>query len=243
MRNQRRIVTIDPLWTPARIPGVVHCWYRAKMMGLTDGDAVGTWADVSGNGRDMTQSVAGNKPTFKTNAMNGTPAVYFTTDDKLAFGNIFSALTQGEVFVVFKRDADPPAGLSTEAGFWSFTADGGSASIVPWSDGTIYDGWGTNARKTTVNPVPSMAVPCVYNVTSVSGEWTNRLNGVQLFTTATNTVGFPSASYLGFGPEGGGYYYKGHFSELLILNRKLSPSERLSVNRYISREHRLSLPI
>ncbi len=226
------------------MPGVVHTWHRAKMMGLTDGDAVGTWKDVSGNGRDMTQGTAGNKPTFKASAMNGMPSVYFFADDFISFGDVFTGLASGEVFVVVKRDADPPANANTELGFWEFGVSGpGKAAHVPYADGTVYDNWGQIVRFTTVNPVQPMDVPCIYNVTSASGEWTNRLNGLELFTTAASFVGWTTAPTLGRSDPTDGYYIKGHFSELLTFNRRLAPPERLLVNRYLSREYRLGLPL
>ena len=50
-------------------------WDATKITGLEDGDPVGTWSDLSGNGKDLSQASAGNKPTYKTDIQNGLPAV------------------------------------------------------------------------------------------------------------------------------------------------------------------------
>lgn len=59
-------------------------WYDASQItGLADNDPVTTWADLSGNGYDLAQATAGNKPLYKTGS--GSPYVYFDgTNDYMA---------------------------------------------------------------------------------------------------------------------------------------------------------------
>jgi len=53
-------------------------WLRAdSITGISDGNPITTWEDVSGNNNDVTQSTAGNRPTFGTNTLNGFPVVRF----------------------------------------------------------------------------------------------------------------------------------------------------------------------
>jgi hypothetical protein len=52
----------------------LHLEARA-ITGLADGDAVGSWEDLSGNGRHAVQATAGSKPIYKTGILNGTPVV------------------------------------------------------------------------------------------------------------------------------------------------------------------------
>lgn len=62
-------------WTPASLSP--YLWLDANQLALNDGDAISTFTDSSGNGRDFTSS-GGNRPTFKTNIINGKPAARFT---------------------------------------------------------------------------------------------------------------------------------------------------------------------
>jgi len=71
--------TIDSGFTPSGSP--VGHWSADTITGLEDGDPVGTWPDQSGNGNDLTQATAANKPTYKTNELNGLPGVKAITDD------------------------------------------------------------------------------------------------------------------------------------------------------------------
>lgn len=64
--------------TPLTVFGsALAAWYKADAIsGLNDGDAISTWADQSGNGRDATQAST-KRPTYKVNILNGKPAVRF----------------------------------------------------------------------------------------------------------------------------------------------------------------------
>ena len=53
-------------------------WLKADAIaGLTNGAAISTWPDVTGNGYHATQGGAGQQPTYVTNALNGLPVVRF----------------------------------------------------------------------------------------------------------------------------------------------------------------------
>lgn len=62
---------------PLALPGLV-AWYDASQLtGLSDNDPVTTWTDLSGNGRNLTQGTAANKPLYKTSIQNGLPMLRF----------------------------------------------------------------------------------------------------------------------------------------------------------------------
>lgn len=69
-----------------------------------DGDPIGAWEDLSGNGNHATQSTAAAKPTLKLGVMNGQPVIRFDgVDDWLATGNL--SLTSFTIILVFKASA------------------------------------------------------------------------------------------------------------------------------------------
>lgn len=61
-------------FTPASLSGL-QVWYDATQIVSTDGTALGTWSDVSGNGRNATQATGANKPIYKTGIQNSLPVV------------------------------------------------------------------------------------------------------------------------------------------------------------------------
>jgi hypothetical protein len=68
--------------TPASFSGLA-AWYKADQLVLNDGDPVSTWADQSGNSRDITAAGA-TRPTYKSAGLNSKPSVRFTTSNSLS---------------------------------------------------------------------------------------------------------------------------------------------------------------
>jgi hypothetical protein len=78
------------LWTPSDLAGsTLSAWYKADSLSLSDGDGVASWADSSGNGHTLNQSVGSRQPTFQTNELNGLPVIrYDGSSDILRDGDI-----------------------------------------------------------------------------------------------------------------------------------------------------------
>ncbi len=70
-------------WTPSNQSATLSGWYKADAItGLSDGDAVASWVDSSGQGNTLTQSTASAKPSYQTNELNSLPVVRFDKDHK-----------------------------------------------------------------------------------------------------------------------------------------------------------------
>lgn len=237
----------DETFTPAHVSGLV-LWLRGDRGLFTDtagttpvaaaADAVALWKDQSGLNNDFSQSTSGNRPTWRTSVVNSQHIVRFDGSNDTLVGPSFSSLTASEMFVVVKIDTDPP-GVNTAAGMWYFGSHA-TDSHYPFTDGTIYDAFGTTARKTTVNPTPALTSPRLYNVVSVSGEWTSFLDGTQIYTTATNTVGFATTTYIGSNVAVD-RCLDGDIAEFIIYNKKLSSAEKANVEAYIAARYALTI--
>lgn len=87
----------------------VGWWPADQITGLEDGDPVGTWPDQSGNENDLTQSVAANKPTYKTNIKNGLPVVRCYSshwmDSSLSLANAPITIQNVGLVTLLNRDA------------------------------------------------------------------------------------------------------------------------------------------
>jgi len=175
-----------------------------------------------------------NTPTYNATGLNSLPSFDFNgTSNYMTVPNVGLGLTSAEVFIAGIRDADPPT--DPTSGFWFYGSQSGVDNHVPYMDGNIYDAWGSTARKTVGNPTPSLASKFLYNISSASGAWTARLNGTQIFTTATNTVGFRTAPLLG--KSEGAYYYKGKFGSKLLLNTVATTTQRTLINAYFNTKY------
>lgn len=162
-----------------------------------DGATIATWDDQSGNNNDMTGASL-VEPIKKTNIANGHSVARFTANSLQygTFGDVLSGLTASTVYIVVKISADPPSD-ALDSGLWVMGSHPFAVSF-PYTDGVVYDGFGSDARKTTGDPSLSLSSEFrVYAVVASSSEWTSYIDGTQHFTTGTNTVGFTTAPWLG----------------------------------------------
>jgi uncharacterized repeat protein (TIGR02543 family) len=101
-------VTLYAKWevlpfSPSDISGLL-VWYSASdIEGLNDGDAVATWDDLVGT-KDLTQATADYRPLYKTNIVNGHPALLFDkTNDFLLTADTITGMRT--IIVVAKYTA------------------------------------------------------------------------------------------------------------------------------------------
>lgn len=205
--------------------------FQLKVQSVVDSGAVNDqaltdWLDSTGNGLTPTQVGAGARPKFQTNPSGFGPVVLFELDDFFLWADgLFSALTEGEIFVVCaKVENNPPGDQYT--GLWNFgnVTDG---THYPFGDGNIYESFGTTVRKSFARPV-TMNTMHVYNVLSAAGEFTARFNDTQLHTTASNTVGFLSTN-VRFGESKDSYYLRAYVKEVLMFATKRTAPERAAI--------------
>jgi hypothetical protein len=201
-------------------------------MTLTAASKVSQWTNVTG-GTNATQAVDGQRLVYTSfGGPGGKPFIAFdTAGGNLALGD-YSALTAGELFAVRRVNADPPV---SGAGTWYRFGTSGSTDHSPFTDGTVFDGFGSTARKNAGNPTPDLSQWHIWNVRSVASDFAILLNGAAFFSTATNTVGFHATCQLGSNSGGG-------IRELWLFNGKLTAYEREGMVAYLTRNNSLFLP-
>ena len=149
-------------WQPKDAGGVTlvaHLNAAAAEMTLVSATHVSTWADQSGHGNNGEQTIDAVRLIY--NATGGPDNLPWVAFDPVAlshvtFGAAFAGLSAGEVLVV-RKASDPASGVGLDVGsFWSFGTSV-STDAVPFSDGVIYDGFGSTTRQTAGNPATSLA--------------------------------------------------------------------------------------
>ena len=68
--------TVAPSVLPTGLAGLKGWWRADSLTTNVDGDLIATWPDQSGNGADLVGTL-GQRPTFKTNIVNGKPVLRF----------------------------------------------------------------------------------------------------------------------------------------------------------------------
>jgi hypothetical protein len=128
-------------------------------------------------------------------------------------------------------------------GLWQFGGTG-ERMHFPYTDSTIYDNFCTEPRKTVGNPTPSLTEWRLYNVKSATNNWSSSIDGVTLYSTATNTPVFTGLRHIGLSRNTLGdnlYYLWGYIAEIIIYNRLVDATERSQINTYFSTKYGLTL--
>ncbi len=229
------ISLLPALWLRFQDLGTLFTTSGGSTNVAADGDRIGRAEDKSGNARHFTQATGDNRPVWKASILNS-HGVMRVGDGATTYldGPDLSALTAGEVFIVLSRPAE-----DTNYGLWDMGADTVS-TLYPWDgDSNIYDEFGTTARKQVGDPTPTLAAWRLYNVVSVAGEWTAFLDGAQLFTTGTNTVGFSATP--GLARNDSTQALGADIAEFILFGRKLSAGEKTQMKFYFASRYALTI--
>lgn len=232
------------IWTPpvpSDLSGL-QAWWKADSLALTDGAAVASWSDSSGNSRSAAQGTAGARPVYKTSILNGKPVVRFDgVDDNLPF--TASSLTSVTAFVVCAPSGGTAyngplgwGGLPPNHGFALVSADGSPATwrphIVAYASSGLEPLNKTTASASVAKPVASK----IYTYTSDQAAASIRTNGVDPGVVNV-TSGFTQHAAIGYGYG----FFGGDIAEIAVYNRILTVPERVLVESYLATKYGLTL--
>lgn len=232
------IQKFSPLWIGSPIemfePQNVGTCLDAGGAQASDGESVKTVVNASTNGNWQNDGMTIAQPKYDADGgPNGDGALYFS-GGQIMYTPDYAGQTAGEIVMVGKLDADPPA---TGGGALWVVGAGTDYSFIPFvSDGKVYDECMSSGRHNTGVDPGNFANWFAYGVVSTSSEWTAYFNGVQFYTTGTNTFGTPTTNGK-FGAHGDtiqwanirmiGYYR---------YSAKLSTAERAWLYQYINQK-------
>jgi hypothetical protein len=229
-----------PAFNPAAYASVLH-WLRADDVTF-NGSAVSRANDKSGNARHWSQTVPGVQPGYVAAdpVANGRPAITFDSLATQYFdGWNMAALNPAvvEAFLVLRINTNPPPS-SLRRGLWN-TNFAANDALYPHSTG-IRDNLGSSALKLSTLPaVQTLLLPHVYGVNAQAGEWTSRINGVQHFTTATNTMLWQAAPWLGRSTATN--HLDGRIYEWILLAEKLAAPVRAIFHAYFASRYAIAV--
>lgn len=228
-----------PPFDLTRLGGCV-LWLRADAgVTLVSGN-VSLWKDQSGKGNDATQITPANRPGFTSSGIGGRSSLSNDTSARwMNAPDLSTALAGGgERFFVASDTGN--VGVDSNGAIENGIGPVGQGQTLwPFNDGNIYDSFITTVRKGfAYSPVVMASTPHVYDTVSVAGEFTVRIDGTQRFTTASNTVSVTAGAWKLAGDSA---VFKGLVAEWIIFNRKLSTTERISVQRYLGNKYGIAV--
>ena len=213
-------------------------WLDASQItGLSDGAAISTWTDATGNGRNATQETASARPTYKTNIVNGKPVARFDGGDVLVIANTTLGFTRAATFflVITKTGTfgadEPIAGfvqsLPTRIGY--FVTGGGNLRYN--SFGASFEHAASNYNNTT----------SIISHTIANGAAAGWRNGASAGTAAPSIGSdWPANNYeighmLTLTP-----YFTGDIAEIIVYPSALSTANRQAVEAYLAAKYAIT---
>jgi hypothetical protein len=194
-----------------------NLWISADSLALNDGDSVTTWTDLSGQGNNVSQSNATYRPLYKTNIINGKPALLFDgANDALYGGNI----TGSTCFIVAKYTESTSAFQNYDGAFTlhpNFPVFTGTNGTSNWDSalGTYYV---NDFQTNTLN----LANPFISYVVATQAV-TNRIGPIRVGVDRDYT-------YLN-------RYWYGYISEIISYSNTLTADQILSVRTYLNKKY------
>jgi hypothetical protein len=213
----------------------------APALWLSDtGSDPGVWPDISGNGRNATQGTPANQPAIISGGLNGKQVRRF--DGSNHWFNISKFMTgSATALFVCKRTTDPATTTATTGpvlGDWGTVTSQGVH--FPWTDGAIYDHFGSNVRKTVGNPASPLTNWRMISKVSAPNDWRYYIDGALFYSTASNTVAWGNNPRIG-ASYFNSYKYYGDIAEILVFPSALSNTDRLAVETYLATKWGITL--
>ena len=227
-------------WDPSKLSGgTLTAWYKADSLSLSDGDAVSSWTDSSGNGNTVSQSTDVRQPTFQTNELNSQPVVrYDGTNDILSDGDISDLdVGTGDIWMasVFKSTDNSAAQFFFEKGLEEFGLMTTAAGVLQARMGGT-----TNIPKQSAGNW-SRTEFLLVTASRVSASCNGFINGSAMTTTGTTNTGSINNSNvfdIGAGSVGG-QPMVGDIAEVLVGGATLDTNERQKIEGYLAHKYGL----
>lgn len=213
-----------------------------------DNQTVQQWNDQSGNGRNASEAT--NKPTYRTNIVNGMPSVRFDNTDRL-LSTALTTANSASVFVVAQYSSLPSTNPGLVQGSPSglgFSGTGTDKVIGMWvSSGSLPWGRVVEADNNSVNipQVTSLSASTFFVLSNIISAST--LNVSQYINNViSGSVAYDgtlrSWTDFGIGRQGTETWF-GDISEVVVYNTALNTAQRAIISNYLSAKYASTLSV
>ena len=199
-------------------PGDIQLWLAADTIpGLTNGQAVATWPDLSGNARHAVQDNPAAQPQFLINVAGGEPVVYNGTNGATLTLTMPLDPMGKTIVIVHRQAASQTAWTTALGGNLHTTLDNGMFGLVR-AGGAVRVNSNVSSKEFSVNFLQM-----------VSGDYRLWANGGP-FGPDTRAPLFTSLTAVGSN-------FQGDFAEIIVFNGTLDEAGRREVGRYLAEKY------
>ena len=228
-RDYSVTVKVLPLLALPVTAGVAVWLDASQLTGLTDGNPVATWTDMSGWDNHATKSVG--SPTYQTGVINGKPAIRFVKANGDAFTTADLSSKFPSAATVFIVTSINP-GATAYSLFCS--RDGNHEDEwFRYFNGDSYPATFRSARVGAYCAMPDSGSH-IFAISSSASAWQMWIDG-----TSQGAVGGAYSAggvqVVGSGSNGG--TLDGDIAEVIEFNRALNPTELAAMNAYLTTKY------
>ena len=227
-----RMVRASGGWTPASLGTTLKLWLRSDL-GITLATGVSAWADQSGNGNNVSQSVTANQPLYNpTGGPNGKPSITCDGVSRLLLSNSTGVVARGNdrTAVCLVQDAAPAIGKDVisfyQALNWTIRYGGTAGSASTTSDEASYNTIGTYTPDTNAHSVAS-----TFHNGAVSPYYIDNVSITQSAPAITSPESGPVSFYVGAG-DNGAIVFNGQVNEVIVCDTVLSAPQLALIHSY-----------
>lgn len=203
-------------------------WYKADSYVGNDGDAVATWADSSGHGYGATEGT--NKPLYKTNIINGKPAMLFTAT---LLSRLVATFSQNPPFTIYAVTKWTDLPIVQESVF-----DGkGDLECFLFVNGVTLDMYVNNGTQIGPVNIADLRVLLIHKVIVTSNGVSSSLT-INNLTPVVGNMSQTALTGLTIGKRGGtATYTNAYIPEVILFNGVLPTGDQASVYNYLSSKY------
>ena len=202
----------------------------SQITGLSDGDTVNTWTDVSGSVPANNATTSRGTPIYKIGILNGQPVVRFDNNSALQTADLSAQFPSAATsFIVTTIDNDN-----------AYTLVKANPGVDEWwrydGNGNSYPGFFRGDRLESYCAMPNSGSQ-LFAISSSATAWEMSINGVSQGVVGAN-YNAGGALVIGNGSTGGGL--NGDIAEVILYNRILDSNELLAVGGYLTAKYDLT---
>ena len=209
-----------------------------KNSSLSDGDAVGEWKDLSGNGNDLTQTLDSTKPSLANATLNGLSTLSFNSDSLFSTKNIIQGYSDLTVIALYKTNQQN----SDQGTVFIGETEYGKSIGLGYHDDNGYHNfqWGVIAIASKIKEFISE-----FNVQSLTLDTSQNelglyLNGKNYGVSESSNISISSGIKVGQARDN--QKLNGSIAEVLIFSKKINDLELAKINNYPVSYTHLTLP-
>jgi hypothetical protein len=232
----------------------LRLWFDASQItGLSDGNAVVQWNDVSGHSNHAAQGTSGSRPTYRANVVNGRPVVRFDGGDQLAISNSDALeLTNNRASLTIFTVASLTSVDGTVRNIVFFSTGAGSGLTRVKVGQRSGPTWSVSGRRLDADSLANIlggTASTGFKQLSAWVDWANSdaslyLNGSSIASTTSwltsgNTQATNSVAVTIGDAGGGGEAWVGDIAEILVYDTALNSTDRQTVEDYLSDKYGL----